>query len=122
VIGVEHASSTYEINVGARGVIRFKIGNVMLVMNLIYMVDYVFYGKSFGSLGALHTWLMWETTCNYCTTFLPYLEAATFTILTLFWLLWLVFPLFCSAFGRIVVLVSFLAFSLQVCWLLSIHS
>jgi hypothetical protein len=25
----------------------------------------------------------WETTCNYYTTFLPYLEVATFTILVL---------------------------------------
>jgi hypothetical protein len=64
----------------------------MLVANWIYMVDYVFYGKCFGILGALHTWL-WlmeinvkrkETTCNYCTSFLPYLEVTTFTIPMLF--------------------------------------
>jgi uncharacterized membrane protein len=55
------------------------------------MVDYVFYGKCFGSLGAFHTWL-WlmeinvkrgETMCIYCTSLLPYLEVATFTILAL---------------------------------------
>jgi hypothetical protein len=28
-----------------------------LVANWIHMVNYVFYGKCYGSLGALHTWL-----------------------------------------------------------------
>jgi hypothetical protein len=98
----------------------------------IYDGRYYMFGTRFLELGVLHIWL-WlmafnvkrgEAMCIYCTSFLPYLEATTFTILlALFLLLWLVAPQLCSAFGeKIVVLFSFLAFFLQVCWLLSLHS
>jgi hypothetical protein len=69
----------------------FELEILCLVANWIYMVDYVFYGRCFGSLGVLHTWL-WlmeinvkrgETMCIYYTSFLPYVEVTTFTILTL---------------------------------------
>jgi len=39
VLSVKHTYSTYEINV--EGLIRFLIGNVILVANWIYMVNYV---------------------------------------------------------------------------------
>jgi hypothetical protein len=55
VLSVEHTYNTYEINVG--GGFDFELEMLCLVANWIYMVDYVFYGKCFGSLGALHTWL-----------------------------------------------------------------
>jgi len=89
VLKVEWKYNTYEIYVGGR--FDFELEMLCLVENWIYMVDYVFYRKKIGSLGAIHTWL-WlmeinvkrrETMCIYYTSFLPYLKVATFTILML---------------------------------------
>jgi hypothetical protein len=53
VLSVERTCNTYEIYVGGGGGFDFELEMLCLVENWIYMVDYVFYGKCFGSLGAL---------------------------------------------------------------------
>jgi hypothetical protein len=96
------------------------------------MVDILCLEQGFWELGALHIWL-WlmafivkrgEATCIYCTSFLPYLEATTFTILLAF-----IFAALVSSASIVLGLwrknswlFSFLAFFLQVCWLLPLHS
>jgi hypothetical protein len=129
VLSVEHTYNTYEIMWGG-GRFDFELEMICLVANWIHMVNYVFYGKMFGSLGALHTWL-WlmeinvkrgETTCIYCTSFLPYLEVATFTILALVLVALVSIASVFLGLWKNSGALSFLAFSLQVCWLLSLHS
>jgi hypothetical protein len=51
----QHTYSTYEINVEG-GRFDFELQLICLVT---HMVNYVFYGKMYGRLGALHTWLWW---------------------------------------------------------------
>ena len=109
------------------GWLKLENGNNMLVANSIHMVNYVLCENVMvvwvhSILGCGGWQLMWETTCNYCTSFYPTSCSPPSLCLCLCWLLWLVLPLFCSTFEGIVVLIQSFTFSLHVCWLLPLHS
>jgi len=51
VLSIEHTYSNYEINVEG-GQFDFEL---QLICSVAHMVKYVFHGKMYGRLGALHT-------------------------------------------------------------------